>query len=103
CGIRSRKGDTVEIHYEARLANAPPGGKLIDSSFERGIGAPFALQLGNGDVPKALELGIFDMCIGEARRIMASPRLAYGMAGNRALGVPGNATVVFDVSMEAIN
>lgn len=101
CGIRSRKGDTIEIEYEARLTD--PTGRLIDSSFSRGIGAPFALQLGNGDVPRALELGIYDMCIAEARRIVAPPRLAYGMGGNRALGVPPNATIVWDVSMAAIN
>jgi hypothetical protein len=101
CGIRSRKGDTIEIHYEARLGDETR--RLIDSSYERGIGAPFALQLGNGDVPRALELGIYDMCIGEARRIVAPPRLAYGMGGNKMMGVPPNSTVVWDVSMEAIN
>lgn len=101
CAIRSRKGDTIEIEYETRLADATQ--RVIDSSFMRGIGAPFALQLGNGDVPRALELGIYDMCIGEARRIVAPPRLAYGLAGNRALGVPPNATIVFDVTMSAIN
>jgi hypothetical protein len=101
CSMRSARGDTIEIHYEARLADAT--NRLIDSSFERGIGAPFALQLGNGDVPRALELGIYDMCIGEARRIIAPPRLAYGAGGNRVMNVPPNATIVYDVSMEAIN
>lgn len=100
CATRSRRGDTVEIHYEARIADS---GRVFDSSYERGIGGPFALQLGNGDVPKALELGIFEMCVGEARRIVAPPRLAYGVGGNRALGVPANATIQWDVSMESIN
>lgn len=90
----------MEVHYESRLAS---NDVVVDSSFTRGTGAPFAFQLGNGDVPKAMELGAFDMCVGEQRRIVAPPRLAYGVQGSKVYAVPPNSTVIFDISMEAIN
>ena len=48
----------------------------------------FAAMLGSGEVLKGLELGLYDMCIGERRVLRVPPALAFGDRGSRAFGVP---------------
>jgi FKBP-type peptidyl-prolyl cis-trans isomerase len=43
--------------------------KEFDSSDKRGTGQPYALTLGRGDVVRGLDLAMYDMCIGERRRV----------------------------------
>ncbi len=44
----------------------------FDSSDKRGTGQPYALTLGRGDVVRGLDLAMYDMCIGERRRVEVS-------------------------------
>lgn len=39
-------------------------------------------------VLKGLDLSLFDMCIGERRKIEIPARLAYGLKGSKIFGVP---------------
>lgn len=39
-------------------------------------------------VVKGLDLSLFDMCVGERRKIEIPARLAYGRKGSKAFGVP---------------
>ena len=59
-------------------------------------------MLGSGEVLKGLELGLYDMCIGE-RRVLRVPGAALGDRGSRAFGVPGGATLEYDVTLRGIN
>ena len=52
---------------------------------------------------QGLELGCLEMCIGERRRIHVPPRLGFGTAGSRVYSVPGNARLVYDVTLVSIN
>ncbi|CAN0231302.1 unnamed protein product [Ectocarpus sp. 12 AP-2014] len=106
CGTRTKAGDLIEFRYSARLANDLS--VEFDSSDRRGTGLPYAIVLGNGDVVKGLDLSLFDMCVGERRKIEIPARLAYGRKGSKAFGVPpddgtGSADVVFGVELVSIN
>ncbi|CAB1115146.1 unnamed protein product [Ectocarpus sp. CCAP 1310/34] len=106
CGTRTKAGDLIEFRYSARLASDLS--VEFDSSDRRGTGLPYAIVLGNGDVIKGLDLSLFDMCVGERRKIEIPARLAYGRKGSKAFGVPpddgtGSADVVFGVELVSIN
>jgi FKBP-type peptidyl-prolyl cis-trans isomerase len=60
-------------------------------------------MLGSGEVVKGLELGLYDMCIGERRVLRVPPALAFGDRGSRVFGVPGGATLEYDVRLRGIN
>ena len=70
CGFKSRESDVVGIDFSAAVV-ADGRERVFDSSLARG-GRPFVFMLGNGDVPRGLELGSLEMCIGEERRIRAA-------------------------------
>lgn len=59
---RVRRGDTLEIKYEARVAS--PGGPIYDSSAERGKSVTFTV--GAGEVVNGVDVGVYDMCPGES-------------------------------------
>ena len=91
--MRSRDADVVEIDYV---------GSVVDGAvFDRR--SRFAAMLGSGEVLKGLELGLYDMCIGERRVLRVPPALAFGDRGSRAFGVPGGATLEYDVTLRGIN
>jgi FKBP-type peptidyl-prolyl cis-trans isomerase len=91
--MRSRDADVVEIDYV---------GSVVDGGvFDRR--SRFAAMLGSGEVLKGLELGLYDMCIGERRVLRVPPALAFGDRGSRAFGVPGGATLEYDVTLRGIN
>ncbi|CAM9336175.1 unnamed protein product [Laminaria digitata] len=106
CGTKTKAGDLIEFRYSARLANDLS--VEFDSSDRRGTGLPYAIVLGNGDVLKGLDLSLFDMCVGERRKIEIPARLAYGRKGSKLFGIPpedglGSADVVFGVELVSIN
>ena len=43
------------------------------------------------------------MCVGERRRILIPPVLAYGSVGVPRRGIPPNATLQYDVTLVSIN
>ena len=50
-----------------------------------------------------LELGLFEMCIGEERTLRVPPELGFGRRGSRLFGVPPNAALVYRVRLLSIN
>lgn len=58
---------------------------------------PFAFTLGGGGVIPGLDLGLVGVRVGETRRLLIPPALAYGTAGQGV--IPGNAVLVFDVGV----
>jgi FKBP-type peptidyl-prolyl cis-trans isomerase len=63
CSLKVRRGDTVKINFEARVAS--PGGPIYDSSGERG--GPITFTLGEGKAINGVEIGMGGMCAGEIR------------------------------------
>eukprot|EP00752_Nemacystus_decipiens_P005902 g5335.t1 len=106
CGTKTKAGDLIEFRYSARLASDLS--VEFDSSDRRGTGLPYAVVLGNGDVIKGLDLSLFDMCVGERRKIEIPAPLAYGRKGSKLFGIPpddgsGSGDVVFGVELVSIN
>jgi hypothetical protein len=94
-GPQAKAGDTVRVHYVGTLSD----GKQFDSSRQRN--KPFDFSLGLGTVIRGWEQGVSGMRVGEKRKLVIPPELAYGSAGRP--GIPPNSTLIFEVELLAIN
>lgn len=81
------------IHYSAWLADADR--PFFDTNVK---GEPFSFSLGRGRVVAGLDAMVSGMEIGESRREVVPPELAYGRQGFSDL-VPPNAVVIFEVEL----
>lgn len=93
-GEPAQKGDTVQVHYTGWLEN----GDKFDSSAG---GSPLEFKLGDGRVIPGWEEGILGMQVGERRRLIIPPNLAYSTAGFGDV-IPPNATLTFEVELAGI-
>ncbi|KAJ3300042.1 Peptidyl-prolyl cis-trans isomerase fpr2 [Borealophlyctis nickersoniae] len=104
CKMKSKNGgvfqdDTFRL-YEHLLAMHYTGtlfsnGEKFDSSLDRN--QPFEFTLGNGQVIKGWDQGLLDMCVGEKRKLVIPPNMAYG---DRSTGpIPAGSTLVFEVEL----
>lgn len=92
CKIKSRKGDTLSMHYTGKLED----GTEFDSSIPRG--QPFSFTLGTGQVIKGWDQGLLGMCEGEKRKLSIPPDMGYGDRGAPPK-IPGGATLIFEVEL----
>jgi FKBP-type peptidyl-prolyl cis-trans isomerase len=86
-------GDTVSMEYTGWLTN----GTKFDSSVGKD---PYVFKLGAGRVIQGWDLGIPGMAVGEVRKLVLPPDLAYGSQGQGA--IPPDATLIFQVKLVAI-
>lgn len=87
------KGDQLSLHY---VGVHGATGKSFDSSWAEG--RPLDLQLGAAQVIKGWDEGLVGMKLGERRRLVIPPDLAYGADG-QAPAIGPNETLVFDVDL----
>lgn len=92
CTKRARNGDKLSMHYTGRLQT----GRKFDSSRDRN--KPFDFTLGIGQVIQGWDEGVAGMCVGEKRKLIVPPAMAYGEDGVGSV-IPSCATLVFDVEL----
>ena len=61
------------------------------------------MVLGSGDMLPGVDQGLYDMCLGEKRRIIIPPPLAYGSKGNKFFHVPPDQTLIWDLEVVSVN
>ena len=85
-------GDTVAIHYDLRLADRT----LVETS--KSTGQPLRFSVGEGTVPRGLELGVVGMRLYGRRRLSVPCALAFGADG-RPPRIPPDADVTVEVEL----
>jgi FKBP-type peptidyl-prolyl cis-trans isomerase len=101
CPLKSRRGDVLEIVYEAHLNG--PNGPIYDASEQRGTGLPYQMVLGSGDMLSGVDQGLYNMCPGDMRALTIPPPLAYGTKGNRLWDIPPNTKLYWTVELVSVN
>ncbi len=90
-GREVKDGDTVVMHYSGTLED----GTKFDSSYDRN--QPFETKIGVGYVIKGWDMGVPGMKAGGKRKLTIPYQYAYGKYGTG--GIPGFATLIFDVEL----
>jgi FKBP-type peptidyl-prolyl cis-trans isomerase FkpA len=93
-GAVAKAGDVVSVGYVGTLAD----GYVFDRS---GMGTPIQFTLGQAEVINGWDEGIAGMRVGGRRQLVIRPSLAYGQDSPGA-GIPPNATLVFDVTLDGV-
>ena len=93
-GNPAKAGDKVSVLYEGTLAD----GTKYDPSHDRN--KPLVFRIGERGVIKGMSEGVTGMRVGEMRRIVVPPSLAFGERSNAT--IPPHATLVFEVEMKSI-
>lgn len=91
-GKKTKKGNTVSVHYTGMFIN----GQIFDSSIERGV--PFEFVLGNGEVIPAWEEAVASMREGDKIKIIAPSSIAYGPQGSQNV-IPPYETLLFEIKL----
>jgi len=96
CSETAASGDTVNLHYIAKFAN----GQSFDNSRQRDT--PMEVQLGANKIIPGVEQGVIGMCVGEKRKIVIPPELAYGNKGVAGI-IPPKSTLVFEMELMSMS
>jgi FKBP-type peptidyl-prolyl cis-trans isomerase FkpA len=102
-GTEATNGRTVTVNYTGWLYSttaADNKGTQFDSSLNPGR-TPFTFTVGVSNVISGWHQGVPGMRVGGTRRLVLPPSLAYGSQGNPP-AIPGNATLIFDIELLAV-
>lgn len=112
CKRGATEDDLLEISYVGRVVET---GAIFDGSAVRIDGEGIAgrgndvsifFVLGKqpfGQFPPGWDVGLSGICVGERRRLLVPPVLAYGSKGLPRRGIPPNATLQYDVTLVSMN
>jgi FKBP-type peptidyl-prolyl cis-trans isomerase FkpA len=96
-GATASNGNSLTVDYSGWIynpASAQGKGPLFDSN------SGFTFTLCTGSVIAGWDQGLVGMQVGGQRRLVIPPDLAYGSSGSGS--IPPNATLVFDVTLTAV-
>lgn len=112
CRRGAQTDDLMEISY---LGTVVETGQVFDGSAVlvdgkpipgRGNDVSLFFVLGKqpfGQFPPGWDVGLVGMCVGERRRLVIPPALAYGATGVPKRGIPPNASLQYDISLVSLN
>lgn len=112
CNRGATKDDLLEISYVGRVVET---GAIFDGSAVlingqgipgRGNDVSMFFVLGKqafGQFPPGWDVGLEGICVGERRRLIVPPVLAYGSKGVPKRGIPPDATLQYDVTLLSLN
>ncbi|KAI9344315.1 hypothetical protein BDR26DRAFT_212519 [Obelidium mucronatum] len=92
CTVHAKEGDQLAIHYRGFLSS----GEEFDTSYKNRF-RPYVFTMGLGLVIKGWDEGLEGACVGEKRRLIIPPSLAYGDKGKGV--IPPNETLVFETEV----
>jgi FKBP-type peptidyl-prolyl cis-trans isomerase FkpA len=96
-GATANTGSVATVTYSGWLYDT----SKVDSKgtfFDGGSG--FTFTIGAGGVIAGWDQGVVGMRVGGQRRLIIPPELAYGSSGRSP--IPPNATLVFDITLTAV-
>ena len=96
-GAEATTGRTVTVRYAGWLYSTTAA-ENKGTQFDAGTLPPFVL--GTNVIP-GFTMGIQGMRVGGLRRVVIPPDLAYGAQG-RPPTIPGNATLLFEIELLAV-
>ena len=100
-GSKIGKGKKVTVEYRGYLVN----GQLFDAS--KGMHPqghdPLDFVTGAGQMIPGFDQMVQDMAVGETRKMVIPPELAYGSRGVPQAGIEGGAYICFDVKVTKAN
>ena len=93
-GAEAKKGDKLSVYYAGELED----GTQFDAREE---GEPLIFTLGDRQVIPGWDQGLVGMKVGEKRKLVIPPELAYGEQGKPGI-IPPNAVLIFRVELLGI-
>ena len=93
-GVEAKEGDKLSVYYAGELED----GTQFDAREE---GEPFVFTLGARQVIAGWDQGLIGMKVGEKRKLVIPPELAYGEQGKLG-AIPSNAVLIFRVELLGI-
>lgn len=90
-GRRAESGRRVKVNYVGKFKT---NGRVFDASK----GRPFQFRLGRSEVIRGWDIGVEGMNVGGKRILTIPPEKGYGKSGAPPT-IPGNSTLVFEVSL----
>ncbi len=90
-GEEAKEGDSLSVYYTGELED----GTQFDAKTE---GEPFVFTLGAGEVIPGWDQGLVGMKVGEKRKLVIPPDLAYGEQGVPG-AIPSNAVLIFTIEL----
>lgn len=91
-GAEAVAGKSVSVLYRGELMD----GTVFDSAED--AASPFIFNLGAGEVIEGWDSGVEGMKVGGVRKLTIPGDMAYGPSGVPGV-IPGNATLVFEVTL----
>lgn len=95
-GNLTGKGKKVSVEYKGYL----PEGTIFDATkeFHPQGHEPLSFTTDGGEMIPGFDIMVQEMKLGETRKMVIPPELAYGAYGIPQAGIPGNAYICFDVT-----
>lgn len=94
-GDKAEVGQVVNLDYSLKLID----GSFINSSGQSG---PMEFRIGQGGVPSGLEESVLLARTGSVMRLILPPHLSYGNFGNPEIGIPPDAILLYEISVNWI-